>query len=78
MGCGACNDAGRFELAECPTAYVDSEIWNAMEYAKLYEKGLPPVAGGSLDQSHWFTAACRAIWNEQAYWKNKLGAIGGE
>jgi hypothetical protein len=44
-----------------------------IEYADLYEKGLPPVAGGALDQCHAFTDACRFIWREQRHWKNKLG-----
>lgn len=36
-----------------------------IHFADLYEKGLPPVAGGALDQSHWFTKAARYYWSEK-------------
>lgn len=32
----------------------------------MYEKGLPPVSGGTLDQSQWFTNAARFIWGQKA------------
>lgn len=44
-----------------------------MKYARLYEKGLPPVAGGALDQAAAFVEACDFIWQEEMYWKKKLG-----
>jgi hypothetical protein len=28
----------------------------------LAEKGLWPVAGGSLDQAHWFEEAAELVW----------------
>lgn len=48
-----------------------------LEYAELYAKGLPPIAGGVLDQSAYFISAARVIWSEQKYWKNKLGIDNG-
>jgi len=44
-----------------------------IEFAKLYEKGLPPVAGGILNQTHSFIAAVNFIFAEEAVWKAKLG-----
>ena len=36
-----------------------------MTLARLYDKGLSPVAGGVLDQSKWFIRACDYLWTEQ-------------
>jgi len=33
----------------------------------LFEKGLPPVAGGALDQAYWFIQAARILKNDEAY-----------
>ena len=43
--------------------------------AELFEKGLPPVAGGILEQAKIFVDAARFIFREQRYWKNKLGIM---
>jgi hypothetical protein len=32
----------------------------------LFEKGLPPIAGGTLDQSVWFLEAVKVLSNEEA------------
>jgi hypothetical protein len=37
-----------------------------VDAAEMYEKGLPPVHGGTLDQAADFVRACRAVWNEEA------------
>jgi len=63
---------GTFDLTECPLDYVGQEVWDAIEMAELYEKGLPPVAGGSLDQCRSFLAACRMVWADQRRWKAEL------
>lgn len=70
-GCYACGGAGHFALTSCPVSFVDAEIWELLGYASMYEKGLPPVNGGTLDQSKWFSEFCRFVWNEQAYHKAK-------
>ena len=41
--------------------------------AGLFEKGLPPVAGGVLDQAKIFVETATFIFREQNYWKQKLG-----
>jgi len=55
--------------------YVDRETFEIIEYAELYAKGLPPVTGGALDQSHGFLTACKFIFGEQNKWKAKLGIL---
>jgi len=51
-------------------------VWDLLDYAALYRRGLPPVAGGALDQAAAFTAACRFVWAEQDRLKADL--LGGE
>ena len=48
-------------------------MWELIALAELYEKGLPPVAGGALDQAAAFVDAVRFVWAEQARWKARLG-----
>ncbi len=56
-------------LRECPMQYVSGDIWQLMSLAKLYEKGLPPVIGGSLDQAVIFVAAAEFVWNQERQYK---------
>ena len=71
-GCRECGNEGRFALTTCPLEYVDAEIWEMMDYAELYEKGLPPIAGGALDQAKVFIEACHFVWREQAHWEAQV------
>ena len=43
--------------------------------AALFDRGLPPVAGGALDQTAAFVEAARFVWAEESRWKNKLGLL---
>lgn len=52
---------------------ITPDVWEVFRYAELFEKGLPPVAGGVLDQANIFVEAASLIFRMQAYWKNKLG-----
>ena len=67
-GCDECGGQGEFELTECPQAYA-AEMAEVLHYAVMYEKGLPPVAGGTLEQTHWFTTACGQIWADEGQLK---------
>jgi hypothetical protein len=51
---------------------VDSATWQAMDLAALYKRGLPPVAGGVLDQAQSFLDAADLIWADEAHWKAQL------
>jgi len=70
--CSECQD-GRIIIDCCPLELVTNDIWEVMEYAQLYEKGLPPVAGGALDQAQIFLDACRTIFSLEKYARKKLG-----
>jgi len=56
-------------LRECPAAYITGDIRQTISLAGLYEKGLPPIAGGSLDQAVAFIAAAEFIWREEKQYK---------
>jgi len=55
--------------------WIGAEVWELLQYADLYQKGLPPIVGGALDQSASFVAACRYIWAEQAARKADAGIM---
>lgn len=76
-GCDACR-GGQVYFDRCPLEIISWRDWNLMEYAELYKKGLPPLAGGALDQAACFVAACNYIYFEQQSWKRKLKIIDGE
>lgn len=71
-GCERCTGLGYFSLTTCPVQFVDDDCSELIRLAVLFEMGLPPVAGGVLDQSHWFVEACAFLWAEQAYHRRHL------
>jgi len=72
-GCLVCDDKGKIELVGCPLELVTGDIWQVIEYAELYKKGLPPVPGGALSQTQSFIEAAGFVFREENYWKKKLG-----
>jgi len=74
-GCSECNNAGQVDITQCPLEFINTEIWEVIKYVRLYEKGLPPVAGGALDQTYNFLLAADFVMAEEQYWKNKLGIL---
>lgn len=63
-GCTHCND-GHVDILGCPQRECSS-IVDAVELIDLFRKGLPPVSGGTLDQSVWFLDAARILEHEEA------------
>lgn len=63
-GCSECNDLGMFRVLGCPNDYCKS-VGKVARFADLFEKGLPPVAGGALDQSVWFLDAVAILSNDE-------------
>ena len=60
----------------CPIEYIGEDwewIEETIQMAGFYRKGLPPVAGGVLDQAQSFISACEQIFDLEDYWKAKLG-----
>lgn len=72
-GCSECVGRGRIDIGCCPLDYVTGEINDLLDYVELFEKGLPPVAGGTLDQSKNFLIVADLIFKEQRIWRNRLG-----
>ena len=50
---------------------MTANVAAAVELAGMMRKGLPPVAGGALDQAEQFMEACRAVWAEERYWSRR-------
>jgi glycine/D-amino acid oxidase-like deaminating enzyme len=46
----------------CPLEDLPAVVWDILEAAELMRKGLPPVAGGLLDQARGFVDAARYVW----------------
>ena len=72
-GCESCGDAGEISVTTCPLDYADRRTWTLLELTDLYERGLPPVAGGALDQATTFIEAARFVRAEQTRHKAELG-----
>jgi hypothetical protein len=49
----------------CPQTFC-KEIIPVLGLIDLFEKGLPPINGGTLDQSAWFIEASRVLASEEA------------
>jgi hypothetical protein len=64
--CLACGGSGRAVLTTCPLRVIPADVWECLDLAELFEKGLAPLAGGTLDQTASFTDAARIVWAEQA------------
>lgn len=61
------------KITTCPLTIITDDIFEMIEMTKFYSKGLPPVAGGLLDQTHCFIEAAEFIFSEENIWKAKLG-----
>lgn len=64
-GCEECGTTGWLVIDRCPHSMVDARVAEIVRYADLYEKGLPPVAGGALDQCQGFVDACVFLMREK-------------
>lgn len=54
---------------------IPRDVWQFIDYAELFAKGLPPVAGGVLDQAHAFVVLARFVWAEKNRNKAALGTF---
>ena len=64
-GCAECGGAGRWMLEHCPLRLWDSGLDELFDLAALQSKGLPPIAGGALDQAHWWMECAARLVDEQ-------------
>jgi hypothetical protein len=67
--CDECGGSGVFEITSCPLVWIDSRIWQLIELSEMYEKGLPPVEGGVLDQTAYFVRFAKLVIDESAQYK---------
>jgi len=74
-GCPECGVRGSFTVDVCPLAFAGREIFEVLFYADLFKRGLPPVAGGALDQSAWFTQAAHFAWAEASRFRTPEAAL---
>ena len=72
MPTGGADGETVYHVTQCPLKEVPAGTWDVIELARLYKEGLPPAAGGALDQAKVFLDACRVIWAEEARWREKL------
>jgi hypothetical protein len=63
-GCQHCVH-GWVRIVGCPNKQC-SPVVDVVELVDLYAKGLPPIAGGSLDQAAWFIEAAKRLEIEEA------------
>jgi len=66
-GCDEC-DEGRLRLDGCPRRRVTDrdEVWDVIDCSLMLKRGMPPVAGGLLDQARVFAEAARFVLSEYA------------
>jgi len=60
-------------LTSCPRNQLGRSTIDLIESSDMYSKGLPPVAGGVLDQSQSFIDAHRLLTSDQQTLKRKMG-----
>lgn len=74
-GCDECGNKGTITITCCPLELITNDVWQIIQLVEFYEKGLPPIAGGTLQQAKAFNDAALFIMCEKQYWKSKLGAF---
>ena len=64
-GCGECGGKGHHEITGCPLAIVSEDVWTLHRLVRFMDEGLPPVAGGVLDQAEVFLDAMTFVRAEK-------------
>jgi hypothetical protein len=62
-------------LVGCPWSHIDAKTIEAIGLAGFWKKGLPPIAGGALDQTVSIAQAVEFVWSEQSAWRAHKGMI---
>jgi hypothetical protein len=70
--CDTCNQTGQITISRCPLETIPASIWEFIEMATLYlEHGLPPVAGGQLNQAKGFLDGTQFVRKLRSFYKQK-------
>ncbi len=64
-GCDECDD-GFTIMTDCPLLYIGNDASMYMRFTRLFDKGMPPIAGGVLDQANKFIEAVEYISQQEA------------
>jgi len=75
-GCDECGNVGLIYIAACPLETIGGDVWNALKFIDLYEKGLPPIAGGALDQAQNFIEAAAIVFGLKQIYRGNIGKNG--
>ncbi len=62
--CTQCGGRGYWVLDGCPKQFV-GDLAQYINLAAVAAKGILPVQGGLIDQSHWFFDLWQALENDQ-------------
>ena len=69
-GCKECNKKGKIYINDCPLRAIPPETWDFIDMAVLYlEHGLPPIAGGQLDQAKCFLDGAKYVMRLREFHK---------
>ncbi len=61
VGCNDC-DEGIIRIKECPLDYIGYDACKYVKMVELIDKGMLPVSGGVLEQSHKFISIAEFVW----------------
>ena len=67
-GCESCRQWGYTLITCCPQKFIDRDVREFIQLAELCAKGLPPVLGGSLDQT-------AAFLDGYHYYQSKIDSV---
>lgn len=70
-GCSDCDGPRGVKLSGPIT--VPQWCWSVLTVADRYRRGVPPIAGGALDQTNWINQVCEFIDVER---QTHLAALG--
>lgn len=66
LDCEGCGGMGAALIHRCPQSQTSGEAVNALRAYQAWDKGIPPSAGGSCDQSAVFHDVVNVIQVERA------------
>ena len=68
--CKECDD-GLIIIVDCPLHFIGDDAMEYIRFVRLYDKGMPPILGGVLDQSNVFIEATEFIASQEAINESK-------
>lgn len=75
--CEKCGGSGRLDVPRCPSRCITPDVQSALRAFWWKRDGILPVAGGWLDQTEPFRAACQILGAELDRLQRSKGAVDG-